>query len=415
MPASKTRDFKESTTRELAPRVDFGGANLLRFLAVLTVLYSHISFYLVDDLGTSWWGIDVVTGVLIDGAGLNNHLSFLGVAVFMTLTGALITRSAIRHSPRKFLLNRLGRLLPAFWVAIAAAIILVRLGINGMFGPQDGVSNVEAVLSFFLGGFFLNPQVAVLGVAWTLAVQVTFYLACVFARPILREKPIIMPLAGAAICVLVLLYNLYVPQPYAVPMLSKIAATMPTVFLGQIIYLGWARLVDWRWIVIAAFAQMEVVRFATEYRVYWAGDRYLWTIAFVTACVVLFARYDGKINNWAVVRWTAQRSYTIYLVHTLVLYRVYENAMGPLGKTGAVIAFVVVMALVAEALYRWVDVPGARKIAAWTDKTEKVRAEKRAAELAASDATTSAAATTREPRVASGHVLVRRTSGSRIG
>ena len=70
IPASKTRDFKESTTRELAPRVDFGGANLLRFLAVLTVLYSHISFYLVDDLGTSWWGIDVVTGVLIDGDGL---------------------------------------------------------------------------------------------------------------------------------------------------------------------------------------------------------------------------------------------------------------------------------------------------------------------------------------------------------
>ncbi|MFD4369094.1 acyltransferase family protein [Rhodococcus sp. NPDC058521] len=393
-----------STSRDLAPRVDLKGANLLRFLAVLTVLYSHISFYLIDDLGTGWWGLDLVYELFIARGGLNQHLSFLGVAVFMTLTGALITRSAIRHSPQKFLLNRLGRLLPAFWVAIVAAIVLVRLGINGMFSGQVGVSNSEAVLSFFLGNFFLKPEVAVLGVAWTLTVQVTFYFACVFARPILRATPIIMPLAGAAICSLILLYNLYVPQPYSVPMLSKIAATLPTVFLGQIIYLGWARLADWRLIVIAAFAQIEVVRFATEFRVYWAGDRYLWTIAVVTACVVLIGRYDGQMNNWAVVRWTAQRSYTIYLVHTLVLYRVYENTVGHFGQTGAIIAFLVVMAAVAEALYRWVEVPAARKIAAWTDR-RAARAAKPPDRVATD---------TPAPRVASGHVLVRRTSGSRI-
>lgn len=355
--------------RDLAPRVDLRGANLLRFFAVLTVLYAHISFYLVDDLHTGWWGLDIVYELLIERGGLNQHLSFVGVAVFMTLTGALITRSAIRHSPRKFLLNRLGRLLPAFWVAITAAVILVRLDINGMFSGQDGITDSEAVLSYFLGGFFLEPEVAVLGVTWTLAVQVVFYFACVFARPVLRVTPIIMPLAGAANCALILIYNVYMPEPYPVPMLSKIAATLPTVFLGQVIYLGWARLADWRWVVVAGFAQIEVVRIATDFRMYWAGDRYLWTIAMVTACVVLFGRYGGQANNWALVRWTSTRSYTIYLVHTLVLYRVYAATVDHVGKTGAVVAFVLVMAAVAEALYRWVEVPGARKIAAWTDRT----------------------------------------------
>ncbi|NLU85069.1 acyltransferase [Rhodococcus sp. HNM0569] len=362
-----------------APRVEFTGANLLRFLAVLAVLYSHISFYLIDDLGTGWWGIDVVYGVFVEHMGLNQHLSFVGVAVFMMLTGALVTRSAIRHRPGQFMRARLARLLPAFWVAIAAAVLLVELGINGMFSGQDGVTPGQAVLSFFLGGFFLKPEVAVLGVTWTLVVQVLFYVLCLAFRRVLRTVPVALPLAGAALCSAVLFYNLYVPQPYTVPMLSKVAATLPVVFLGQIVYLGWAGLGEKRWLAAATLAQMGVVWLATEYRVYWAGDRYLWTIALVAAAVVLLARYDGPMSGSAVVRWTAQRSYAIYLVHTLVLYRVYENTVDHLGPTGAIVAFCIVAALVAEALYRWVEVPAARWITNRRTRAVAVDAARRVA------------------------------------
>ncbi|WP_421095409.1 acyltransferase family protein [Prescottella equi] len=353
---------------ERAPRVELTGANLLRAIAVLAVIYSHISFYLIDDLGDGWWLIDGVYAVFVEGLGLNQHLSFVGVAIFMVLTGAVITRSAIRHAPGRFLLDRIGRLLPAFWVAIAAAILLVRFGINGMFSGQQGVSNVEAALSFVLGGFFLKPEVAVLGVTWTLVVQVLFYVYCVAMRPVLRTRPVAVPLVGAAACALVLLYNLYAPHPYTVPMLSKVAATLPAVFLGQLMYLWWARLTTWRWIVVGVLAQIEVVRLATDIRVYWAGDRYLWTITAVTVLVVALGRWRGSPTRWTVVRWTATRSYAIYLVHTLILYRVYENAVGPLGRTGAVVAFLVVTALVSEALYRWVEVPAARWL---TERTRR--------------------------------------------
>ncbi|PTR22525.1 peptidoglycan/LPS O-acetylase OafA/YrhL [Rhodococcus sp. OK519] len=340
--------------------MELTGANLLRAIAVLAVVYSHISFYLIDDLGDGWWLIDGVYAVFVEGLGLNQHLSFVGVAIFMMLTGAVITRSAIRHSPGRFLLDRIGRLLPAFWVAIAAAILLVRAGVNGMFSGQPGVSNGEAALSFVLGGFFLKPEVAVLGVAWTLVVQMLFYLYCVAMRPVLRTRPVAVPLVGAAVCALVLLYNLYAPHPYTVPMLSKVAATLPAVFLGQLMYLWWARLSNWRWIIVGVLAQIEVIRLATEVRVYWAGDRYLWTITAVTVLVVALGRWRGSPTRWAVIRWTATRSYAIYLVHTLILYRVYENAVGPLGRTGAVVVFLVVTALVSEVLYRWVEVPAAR-------------------------------------------------------
>nr|WP_236077890.1 acyltransferase [Rhodococcus sp. P1Y] len=328
-------------------------------MAVLAVLYSHISFYLIDDRGEGWWVIDVVYRVLIEDAGLNNHLSFVGVAIFMLLTGLLVTRSAMRQTRRDFAVSRLSRLVPALWVSIALAIVLVRLGINGMFSGQPGISNSEAALSFVLGGFFLKPEVAVLGVTWTLTVQLMFYLYCVAARDLLRKWPVVVPLLGAALCAAVLVYNLYIPQPWSVPMLSKIAATLPTLFLGQIIYLGWARIIGWRMVVVGVLAQAEVVRLATDVHAYWAGDQYLWTIVVVTGLVLLLGRYDGRIGNLWIVRWTGTRSYAIYLVHTLILYRVYENVVPYTGPTGAVLAFVLVTAGVSEAVYRWVETPAA--------------------------------------------------------
>ncbi len=358
--SSKRVDARSTATGVHAPRVELTGANLLRFIAVLTVLYSHISYYLIDDRADGWWVIDVVYMSLIKQGGLNNHLSFFGVAIFMLLTGLLITRSAMRQSRRDFAVSRLSRLVPALWVAIAMAIVLVRVGVNGMFSGQADITNSEALLSFFLGGFFLKPEVAVLGVTWTLTVQLLFYVYCTAARGVLRTRPIIVPLLGAALCALVLLYNLYIPQPWSVPMLSKIAATLPTLFLGQIIYLGWARIVEWRWIVVGVIAQAEVVRLATAVHAYWAGDQYLWTILVTTGLVLLLGRYSGRLSNSRIVRWTGTRSYAIYLVHTLILYRVYEHVVPITGPTGAVVAFLIVTAAVSEAMYRWIETPAAR-------------------------------------------------------
>ncbi|MGC0366859.1 peptidoglycan/LPS O-acetylase OafA/YrhL [Rhodococcus sp. 27YEA15] len=357
--------FLQDSPEAAAPRVDLPGADLLRALAVAAVIYSHISFYVIDDLGSSWWLIDLVYGVVIEPAELNQHLSFVGVAAFMMLTGALVTRSAIRDRPGKFLSNRFSRLLPAFWVAIAVAILLVRLGVNGMFSGQEGITDVQALLSFFFGGFFLKPEVAVLGVTWTLAVQFLFYLACVVARPVLRMRPVVMPLAGAALCSLVLLYNVYAPSPYTVPMLSKIAATLPTIFLGQIMYLAWAKRAPARWLIVAVLAQIHVILVATQFRVYWAGEHYLWTITVVAAAVVVLGRYDGPPTRWAWIRWVSTRSYVIYLAHTLVLYRVVENAAPHTGMTVAVVLFLIATAAVSEVGYRWVEMPGVRVVAAW--------------------------------------------------
>ncbi|RDH73890.1 acyltransferase, partial [Mycolicibacterium moriokaense] len=98
---------------------------------------------------------------------------------------------------------------------------------------------------------------------------------------------------------------------------------LPTLFLGQIFYLGWAKLVTWRWIVIGVVAQIEVIRLAIDVHTFWMGETYLWSLLVVTGTVLILARYDGPITRWPIIGWIGTSSYAIYLIHTLVLYRIY--------------------------------------------------------------------------------------------
>jgi peptidoglycan/LPS O-acetylase OafA/YrhL len=346
------------------PRIRFGGVDILRALAVLTVVYSHISYFLVDDLGTSWWLIDVVTVVLVEHGGLNHHLSFVGVAFFMMLTGLVATASVVRHSPRKFLVGRAARLLPVFWLSVLAAIVLVRLGVNGMFSQTVGISNAEAAMSFVLGGFFVRPEVVVLGVTWTLIVQGVFYVYAVSMRRVLATRPVLVPVIGAALCWAVLLYTDLVPYSWTVPMVDKVAATLPTVFLGQLAYMGFARLASWRALTAAALTQFAVIQYAITVDAFHVGQQgHLWTVLVLIVAVVLVAPTDTAFGRSRVVHWLATRSYTIYLVHTLVLYRIYSLVEPHLGPTMAVLVFALATGALSDVIYRYVETPAARWIA----------------------------------------------------
>lgn len=364
---SPARDSDEVTAPARPPRlrsIRFPGLDVLRAVAVLAVVYSHISYYLVDDVGGTWWVIDLVTTTLVDHGGLNHHLSFVGVAFFMMLTGLVSTASVARHSPRSFLVGRAARLLPVFWLSIFAAVVLVRLGVNGMFSQTVGISNAEAAMSFVLGGFFLRPEVVVLGVTWTLIVQFVFYGYAVALRRVLTTRPVLVPTIGAVLCWLVLLYTDLVPYDWTVPMLDKIAATLPTVFLGQIAYFAFARAASWRVLVAAALAQFAVIQFAMTVDAFHVGQRgHLWTVLVLIVAVVLIAPTDTAFGRSRVVHWLATRSYTIYLVHTLVLYRIYEWVEPHLGPTVAVAVFALVVGMLSDLVYRYVETPASAWIA----------------------------------------------------
>jgi len=68
------------------------------------------------------------------------------------------------------------------------------------------------------------------------------------------------------------------------------------------------------------------------------------------------------------------RSYAIYLLHTLILYRVFEFCAGWLGTTGAIIAFLAVTAAASEVAFRVVERYDARCERCWIAECDGERA-----------------------------------------
>ncbi len=148
-----------------AGRPFFAGVEGLRAVAALLVLLVHVAF--VSGLTTA-----------VGPAGDFTARAEVGVGVFFVISGFLLYRPwAVAHldaaagpSVGQFLLRRALRILPLYWVVLAATLLLV---------PRSRPHDVlDAVLLPALGQVY-REQTVFLGVpqAWSLCVEVLFYLA----------------------------------------------------------------------------------------------------------------------------------------------------------------------------------------------------------------------------------------------
>jgi exopolysaccharide production protein ExoZ len=142
----------------------------LRAVAAFSVVLCHASYYVKDVRGDGrMWEI-------FDRAG------GLGVALFFAISGYLMAHLARTTSPVKFLVHRLVRIYPIYWLCV---LLVVLAGIPfGRFIWPD----VSALL--LIPGL---TQSYVLGVEWTLPFELAFYVIVflVMAAGLARKLPII--------------------------------------------------------------------------------------------------------------------------------------------------------------------------------------------------------------------------------
>ncbi|MGM7671333.1 acyltransferase family protein [Microbacterium sp. A93] len=96
----------------------------------------------------------------------------LGVQLFFIISGFVILLSSYGKSPARFIGSRVGRLYPAYWVAVLATATLTFV-IWPEMGSQRSPSDIWANLTMFQGGMGVGH---IDGVYWTLWVEMKFYL-----------------------------------------------------------------------------------------------------------------------------------------------------------------------------------------------------------------------------------------------
>jgi peptidoglycan/LPS O-acetylase OafA/YrhL len=137
----------------------------LRAVAALAVALHHFVDESLRLTGSQGWLVDTIFAIY----GLADPGRF-GVLLFFIISGYCIAHSILRPHPfpvAAFVVNRIARIYPAYWASIIAAIAI--------YGAVDGkvlLANVT-LLQKFVG------QPDMIGVYWTLAVELSFYGLCV--------------------------------------------------------------------------------------------------------------------------------------------------------------------------------------------------------------------------------------------
>jgi peptidoglycan/LPS O-acetylase OafA/YrhL len=136
--------------------------DVLRGIAALSVAFAHVARDTMP--GFAAFDHDVV------------RIGQAGVVVFFLCSGFIIPASLERHgSLRAFWIGRFFRLVPLYWTALAAALLLASVGLYRLPGGFLDAPVSSTLSNLTMMQAFLGDPLAI-KLSWTLAFELAFYL-----------------------------------------------------------------------------------------------------------------------------------------------------------------------------------------------------------------------------------------------
>jgi len=163
---------RETTSGRFIPEMDG-----LRFVAIAMVVLFHLNGYLIAKATFYGHASTTQTDWLRRAALVGLH----GVELFFVISGFILALPFAAHhlsgtpavSLRKYYLRRLTRLEPPYFVTI---FLLLALGLLAGRGSASAILPHLAASLVYLHNLIYGSQSTVLGVAWSLEIEVQFYL-----------------------------------------------------------------------------------------------------------------------------------------------------------------------------------------------------------------------------------------------
>ena len=311
--------------KQLADHRGIGpGFDLVRLVLAASVLFVHRSLLTGD-------------GEARTGEAFIPHLPWgnwvfdtLPVPLFFALSGFLVAASAERLPLRQFLLNRLLRVLPALWVAVAVAALVLGPLLTSL--PLPAYVEAPAFAGYLLnavglvhqslpGVFVDNPEPGIVnGSLWTVPHEVSCYLllAALTAAGLMRRRGLLLAatlgLCGISI-VVALCGRFGIALPHAAMLdyafVTRGAARLVPVFLTGVLAYQYRDAIPYRgeWAVAAFAAYVGLCAFGTPA---WIADP---VFTLVTAPLLTYAVVAAGLCPALRVRFLAKGdiSYGIYL------------------------------------------------------------------------------------------------------
>lgn len=292
----------------------FSNISLLRAIAALMVVYDHL-FCLVPlrHFGSAAFPASIVQEYISTPLGIIQDFGWMGVAIFFIVSGFIISHVAIRESRTEFIVKRVFRIYPPLILAVLIACLATYI-------TSDITYTAGEILSAFtLANYWIHPQVPILGVAWTLAIEIIFYALTFSLLPILKRSPAI-----AITIQLVIIFSIYIARRnfgHSFFLFSASAAYLPYLIIGQVTYFMYAKLITPK-VFFALFLATYVAALTgiqLIHKVFLPIDNsYLINFTYAYFIFFLFLIFKEKLKVPPFAQLLADSSYSIYLLHGTV-------------------------------------------------------------------------------------------------
>ncbi|WP_165912829.1 acyltransferase family protein [Tamaricihabitans halophyticus] len=350
------------------------GLDLMRVICSIAVVYNHIANWArLNDEG--FLVSAAVEGGIIGPLHLNALAGFVGVGAFLLISGVVVTHVAFAEGPGQFLARRGVRLLPALWVAVLFAWVLVTTGLLSAAGDPDANDLWKNAL---LLNFSLADSASVLGVTWTLVIQVVFWTFLALCIPLLRRWPWLPPAIAACGISLLLSYT-HTITGTGMHQLRMIATFLPVAFIGLLVSLVRKRkLSPLAGIALGAVFFWLGVRAVLTWEDTPNGEGYARTLLLLVLVLLLCSKANGRIARARWVKVFASRTYVIYLLHVPLAFPVLTLLTPVLGFGFAVLVALLSIAVGTELTYRFVEKPAADAYRRWEQRRKLAKSKRRA-------------------------------------
>jgi peptidoglycan/LPS O-acetylase OafA/YrhL len=289
------------------------------------------------------------------------NLGNAGVVLFFLVSGFVVTHAGFTERPRQYAVKRLLRIYPMLVVAVLLSALLFTVHLNPLTtGAAATVTPVTLVTNASLANYLIAPPVVLIDVGWTLVIEVTFYALLLVALPLLRRAawPVVAGELGAVAAVLGTAHQ----GGTSYFLFAVNVGYLPALLLGQVVWAVWSgRVRPATGVVLGAAAVAEYVWAAApglgrQQTVY----EYDLTLAIGFAVFLVGLSAERKIRRIRWVRFVADRSYSLYLLHGVVGYATMNLLFPLVGYPAALVAGIAVTVLCADAAFRIVERPGMR-------------------------------------------------------
>ncbi|GAA2214566.1 acyltransferase [Nonomuraea monospora] len=320
----------------------------LRLLAALCVVLYHYVF--------SGWAGGKTTVTFVAESGVAKY-GYLGVDLFFLISGFVVLMSAWGRTPRQFVVSRVVRLYPAYWVGIAiTAVVTVTLG-QGLF--HVSLPQVLANLTMFQA----VPNIENVDVVyWTLWTEMRFYVLMLVATWIGITRGRIMAGLWGWLALTFLVELGVLPGIADLVVQSEFSHYF---IAGMALFMLYRFGLDWQIALLVPICLGNAVYRAIGYAEA-VGERYhvTYSPAVITAVVVAIflimtfvaLRVTHRLARpWLVT--AGALTYPLYLLHAHVGFILFARLEGTVNKYVLLVAMIAVMLAAAYLVHRFVERP----------------------------------------------------------